>query len=115
MRISSIVLACLVLITLSACGSNTKPMAFNIQSDPLGSYALLQIKYKNQPNSDWIHLGTTPVEINRPLNFEDAISVSLKVIRPGFHERIKTWSVKEFKKEYKQNKRILWIPNMVKQ
>lgn len=105
----------IVLLLLAACGSNPKPVALNIQSDPLGSYALLQIKYKEQAHSDWIFLGPTPVEIDQPLNFDDAISVSLKVIRPGFHERIKTWSVKEFKKEYKENKRVLWIPSMVKQ
>jgi hypothetical protein len=115
MRSLKLTIAGLLFVLISACGSTPKPMALNIQSDPLGSYALLQVKYKEQPHADWIHLGTTPVEIDQPINFDNAISVSLKVIRPGFHERVKTWSAKEFKKEYKQNKRILWIPNLVKQ
>ena len=75
----------------------------------------MQVKEKGNENSDWIFLGPTPVITNKKVTFKDATSVSLKVIRPGFYEQVKTWSVKDFLKEHRQNDKIQWVPNMVKQ
>lgn len=86
-----------------------------LHSDPLGAYALIQVKYDGDDDPDWIFLGPTPVVTNKAISFKGATSVSLKVIRPGFYEQVKTWSAKEFLKEYKQNKTVAWLPNMVKQ
>ena len=105
----------LATVLISACGSSKKNYSLNVLSDPLGAYALMQVKYKQEPHSDWIFLGPTPIDINRPVNVENAIEVSLKVIRPGFHEQIKTWKAKDFYREHKDGKKILWVPNMVKQ
>ena len=107
-----LLLACLF---ISACGSNKKNISMKLHSDPLGAYALMQIKYKQNENSDWIFLGPTPVEINKQLVMRRATSVSLKVIRPGFYEQVKTWKAKDFLKEQKKNKGIVWLPNMVQQ
>lgn len=103
---------CLLLI---ACGSGKRNIPLSIHSDPLGAYALLQIKYKGDENSDWIFLGPTPIVLDKSMRFEDASSVSLKVIRPGFYEQVKTWKAKDFVKDYKQYGKISWVPNMVKQ
>lgn len=86
-----------------------------LHSDPQGAYALMQVKEKGNEQTDWIFLGPTPIVTNRAIKFDGASSVSLKVIRPGFYEQVKTWSVRDFLKEHKQNKEIVWVPNMVKQ
>lgn len=75
----------------------------------------MQVKYEGDENPDWIYLGPTPVILERPIKYEGATSVSLKVIRPGFYEQTKTWTAKEFKKEHKQFDQISWVPSMVRQ
>jgi len=100
---------------LIACGGNKRHIPLNIHSDPLGAYTMIQVKYKGETNSDWIYLGATPIILDKSIEFDNAIEVSLKVIRPGFHERIKTWKKADFLKEYKRNKKIVWVPNMVRQ
>ena len=105
----------LICLMVSACGSNKKTVSLNLQSDPLGAYALLQVKYKGEEDSDWIFLGPTPITIDKSIRMEGASSVSLKVIRPGFYEQVKTWNAKDFIKEQRRNKEIIWVPNMVQQ
>jgi len=100
---------------LTACGSSKKNIAMKVHSDPQGAYALMQIQEKGNEQSDWIFLGPTPIVTNRKVKLNGATGVSLKVIRPGFFEQTKTWSVKDFLKEYRQNDEIVWVPNMVKQ
>lgn len=112
LKLLSIICTCLLLI---GCGSNKKNYHFNLLSDPLGAYALMQIKYKENEQADWIFLGTTPIDINKPIVVDNAVEVSLKVIRPGFYEQVKTWRAKDFKKEHKAAEKIFWVPNMVKQ
>ena len=111
-KLLSLVLICAF---ISACGPNKKNVSMNVQSDPLGAYALMQVKYKGNENSDWIFLGPTPIIADKLILMDGATSVSLKVIRPGFYEQVKTWKAKEFIKEQKKNKSIIWVPNMVKQ
>lgn len=86
-----------------------------VHSDPLGAYALMQIKYSGDEDSDWLFLGPTPVVINKRVRFENAKTVTLKVIRPGFYEQVKSWKAKDFVKEHRKFKAISWVPNMVKQ
>ncbi|NND00079.1 MAG: hypothetical protein HKN85_07855 [Gammaproteobacteria bacterium] len=105
----------LVCLLISACGGNKKNISINLQSDPLGAYALMQVKYKGKEDSDWIFLGPTPIVVDKQLVMAGATSVSLKVIRPGFYEQVKSWKAKDFMKELKQQKEIVWVPNMVQQ
>ena len=86
-----------------------------VHSDPLGAYALMQVTYKGNENSDWIFLGPTPIVADKLVLMDGASTVSLKVIRTGFYEQVKTWKAKEFLKELKKNKSIVWVPNMVEQ
>ncbi len=108
-----IVLAATLLI--SACGSGKKDFKLNVMSDPLGAYALLQVTYEDESNSDWIFLGPTPIDIQKQVNFANAQTVSLKVFRQGFYEQVKTWKARDFLKEHKSNKGITWVPNMVQE
>jgi len=110
---SLIILTSCVLI--SACGGNKKNISMKLHSDPLGAYALMQVKYKGDENPEWIFLGPTPVIINKKVVMDGATSVSLRVIRPGFFEQVKTWKAKDFLKEQRKNKSIVWVPSMVKQ
>ena len=105
----------MVCILISACGTNQKNISMKLHSDPLGAYALMQVKYRGNENSEWIFLGPTPIVIDKLVSMEGATSVSLKVIRPGFYEQVKTWKAKEFLNEQKKNKAIVWVPNMVQQ
>jgi len=102
-------------ISLVACGSNKRSFAVNVQSDPLGAYALMQVKYKGDEDPEWIYLGPTPVVLDKSVRFDGATTVSLKVIRPGFFEQVKTWKARDFVKEHKKYKKITWVPNLVKQ
>ena len=111
-QIIAIAVACLM---LSACGSGKKAIDINLHSDPLGAYALMQVKYKGNENPEWIFLGATPVVTNKLISLKEATTVSLKVIRPGFYEQIKTWKAKDFVKEQKNSKGIVWVPSMVRQ
>lgn len=100
---------------LSACGSSKKSIPLNVQSNPLGAYALMQIKYKGKDDSDWIYLGPTPVVLDKQMKISGASSISLKMIKPGYHEQIKTWSAKDFKREYRKQRKISWVPSLVAQ
>lgn len=110
-KASVLISLCLILV---ACGGS-KNIPVKVHSDPLGAYALMKISYKNGEDSDWIFLGPTPVIQDRKMAFDGASTVSLKVIRPGFFEQVKTWKAKDFVKEAKQKKQILWVPSLVQQ
>ena len=106
-----IVLSCLF---LAACGGK-KNVSMKVLSDPLGAYALMKITYKGEEESDWLFLGPTPINQDKRLSFDGATKVSLKVIRPGFFDQEKSWKAKDFLKEAKRNKQIIWVPNLVQQ
>lgn len=103
------------LIVLTACGPSKRDVSMKIHSDPLGAYALMQVKYAGNANSDWIYLGPTPVTLDKTIIMSDAVEVALKVIRPGFYEQTKSWKPSDFIKEHSQQGGILWVPSMVQQ
>lgn len=109
------VLILLLAFVVSACGSKHRSIAMKLHSDPQGAYALMQVKQEGNEEADWIYLGPTPIVTNRKVSLKGASTVSLKVIRPGFYEQVKTWTLKDFVREHKDNKEIVWVPNMVKQ
>jgi len=115
MKLLTNLIVILTLVTLTACGPNKRDVSMKIHSDPLGAYALMQVKYEGNANSDWIYLGPTPVTMDKTLILDNAVEVSLKVIRPGFFEQVKSWKPRDFVKEHSQQNGILWVPNMVKQ
>lgn len=111
-KLLCVIIACAI---LTACGNGKRNIAMNVQSDPLGAYLLMQVKYKGDENPEWIFLGPTPVVMEKEIKYEGATTVALKVIRPGFFEQTKTWKARDFAREYKKNKKIVWVPSMVKQ
>lgn len=102
-------------LLVSACGSNKRDVTMKIHSDPLGAYTLMQVKYEGEENNDWIFLGPTPITMDRSIDLSDATEVSLKVIRPGFYEQVKSWKARDFIAENRDRDGIIWVPNMVQQ
>ncbi|MEO0367203.1 MAG: hypothetical protein AAF197_00300, partial [Pseudomonadota bacterium] len=90
-----IFLLLVVSLFLTACGSNKKDVSLQVLSDPLGAYAMIQVSYENEEDSEWIFLGPTPVEIQKTVSFDNAKTVSLKVIRQGFFDQVKTWKARD--------------------
>jgi len=78
-----LIFALTMLVGLSACGSSKKNFAMKVHSDPLGAYALMQVRHKGDEDPEWVFLGPTPIVINKGLRLNGDSSVSLKVIRPG--------------------------------
>ncbi|MFT7526716.1 MAG: hypothetical protein ACI9LY_001867 [Arenicella sp.] len=112
LKLIAVIAACLL---ISACGSAKKNVSLKVQSDPLGAYALMQIKYKGDENTDWRFLGATPVIASKEIITSEATEVSIRVIRPGYHDQTKTWVAKDFLREYADNKQIVWVPKLVKE
>lgn len=113
-RVTKIFLTISLLALLTACGANKQQIPISVLSDPLGAYALIKVDYKGRDQSDWIFLGSTPIKLNREINFDDATKVTIKVIKEGFFEQTKTWPAKEFLKEYRSRNKVLWLPSLVK-
>ena len=102
-----------ICIAIIGCGSNKRQVPISVLSDPLGAYALIQVEYKKQDNSDWIFLGPTPVTLNRTIKLEGATRVSIRVIKDGFYDQTKSWEAKKFIREYKDNNKVIWSPSLV--
>lgn len=97
-----------------ACGSNKRQVPISVLSDPLGAYAMIKVEYKKQEDdSDWIYLGPTPINLNRTINFDGATEISIKVIKEGFFEQVKSWEAKKFLSDYKNKNRVIWTPSLV--
>jgi len=103
-----------ICIAIVGCGSTKKQVPISVLSDPLGAYAMIQVEYKKQDNSDWIFLGPTPVQLNRTIKLDGATRISLRVIKDGFYEQTKSWEAKKFLREYKKNNnKVIWSPSLV--
>ena len=111
----NLLISLFVCLTVAACASSKQQVSMKVHSDPLGAYVLMQVKYKDKQDTDWIFLGATPVIVNKSIVTSSATEVLIKVIRPGFFDQVKTWKAKEFLKEHRKNKQIIWIPRLVKQ
>ena len=108
---STIIIA--ICIAVVGCGSTKKQVPISVLSDPLGAYALIQVEYKKQDNSDWVFLGPTPVTLNRTIKLEGATRISIRVIKDGFYDQTKSWEAKKFLREYKNNNKVIWSPSLV--
>jgi len=102
-----------ICIAIVGCGSSKRQVPISVLSDPLGAYALIQVEYKKQDNSDWVFLGPTPVMLNRTIKLDGATRVSIRVIKDGFYDQTKTWEAKKFIREYKNNNKVIWSPSLV--
>lgn len=110
--IKSVALAA-ICVAIVGCGSSKRQVPISVLSDPLGAYALIQVEYKEQDNSDWIFLGPTPVTLNRTIKFEGATRVSIRVLKEGFFEQTKSWDAKKFLREYRDKNKVIWTPSLV--
>ena len=107
----------LVLITVLAglalgCAS-TRDVPMTVHSDPLGAIVLMQTGYEDGTQSDWIMLGNSPMQVTRNFGTKSTTSVSLRVIKEGYFEQVKTWEIGDFLSENKEQGRVVWVPHLV--
>ena len=106
---------CLAVFVLAGC-SSIREVPFTVSSDPPGSYVLLQTLVPKSDMYDWVYLGTTPLVVNRPMDFKalkKAETVTLKAMKEGYFEQTKSWSWKGFADESKKKGGISWDPHLV--
>lgn len=94
---------------LSACANTAQTVPITVQSYPLGAYVLLQ---EDGSKGDWIYLGSTPLDISRPLSVS-ARKITIRVIKEGYFDQVKVWEDKKIKSERKEKGRIFWNPKLV--
>ena len=107
----------LISITLLAglalgCAS-TRDVPMTVHSDPLGAIVLMQTGDEDGTQSDWIMLGNSPMQITRNFGTKSTTSVSLRVIKEGYFEQVKTWEIGDFLSENKEQGRVVWVPHLV--
>lgn len=71
----------------------------------------MKMRDKESSEADWIYLGNTPLTTQREFNEETMV---LKIIKEGYHEQAKEWSVKEVEELYDDHGQIYWNPRLVK-
>lgn len=112
-QLKAIAITGLILLT-SACAS-TKSVPVTVNSDPLGSQVILQVKGIESQQSEWIYLGNTPLTTQRRFStdhFNDDYIITLRVMKDGFIDQTKEWSGSEL--EEASESRLIWNPQMIK-
>lgn len=105
----------LIVSVLAGC-SSIREVPLTVSSDPPGSYVLLQTLAPKSDMYDWVYLGTTPLVMVRPMDFQalkKTEAVTLRVMKEGYFEQTKSWSWKSFVDESKKKGGISWDPHLV--
>ncbi len=108
-------LAGLLALAVIGC-SNIREVPFTVTSDPPGSYILLQTLLPDADMYDWLYLGTTPLNLVRPMDFRElkkTETVTLKAMKEGYFEQVRSWPWKRFVREFKEDGGISWDPHLV--
>jgi len=103
-------------ILIAGCANRIKEVPFTVNSQPAGSYVLLQTLIPDKDMYDWVYLGTTPVAFERDMDFKQlkkAESISLRILKEGYFEQTKTWSSEDFIDLYDDKGGISWDPHLV--
>ncbi|MGI9317033.1 MAG: hypothetical protein ACR2QW_06855 [bacterium] len=105
-------------VLLVGCASSVKTVPFKIQSDPLGSYVLYQVRadQQDEQNLDWIYLGNTPLDIRRTVARRDlkrADAFVIRVMKEGYLDQRKAWTGEQIVKEAKKKGAVFWNPRLV--
>lgn len=113
-KLFSVLLASTFLLTVGC--TSTRTIKMKVGSEPNGSHVAFQMNSETSSNADWIYLGNTPVDAVRTIDLDElqsASSVKLKVMRSGYHDRIKEWTGPGFWNEYKEKDGVFWAPRLV--
>lgn len=102
---------------LSACASK-EAVKIKIHTDPEGSHIVYRVADDyNQGDAPWIYLGVTPyqgVTVIDKSSFDEADTISLKVMRHGYLDQVKKWTGKQFEDEYDREGMLFWAPRLIK-
>ncbi len=105
----------LILLMLLATGCGTRQVSFTINSEPLGSYMVMQVLTPDNKISDWVYLGNTPLVMVREMKFAEIrrATITMKVMKEGYFDQTKIWEGKGFIREFKDKGGIFWNPRLV--
>ncbi|NLZ17327.1 MAG: hypothetical protein GX087_06295 [Desulfobulbaceae bacterium] len=116
-RYLSFLIAVLVMLMLSACGSRVAPVRFKVNSEPEGAYVLYQVQGTEiECAGKWVYLGNTPLQgmyqFDRKL-LRNSDKISLRVMQQGYMDQTKEWTGASFYEESKGKGVIFWTPEMI--
>ncbi|MEJ2133723.1 MAG: hypothetical protein P8X86_00595 [Desulfofustis sp.] len=102
---------------LSSCASK-EAVKIKIHTDPEGSHIVYRVAddYRSD-DPPWIYLGVTPYQGVTQINsssFEQADTITFKVMRHGYLDQVKKWSGDQFQEEYEREGMMFWAPRLIK-
>lgn len=112
----AVLVSAMLAALVAGCASPPRNVPFNIQSDPLGSYVMFQVKNEGGGKSDWIYLGTTPLITTRQYSkkqLQGKNTVMFRVMKEGYFDQTKVWKGGELRDESKAKGRVFWNPRLV--
>lgn len=109
------ILGLLFALSMSGCATSMDPVPLKVFSDPQGGYVLMKVDQGNESDSPWIYLGTTPLETTYAFDknsVDSADKISFRILKEGYFDQTKDWSVEKFKEDAKNRNMIYWNPNL---
>ncbi|MDH3692359.1 MAG: hypothetical protein OEU36_23235 [Gammaproteobacteria bacterium] len=76
----------------------------------------MKMRDKQSSSTDWIYLGNTPLTTQREFSKhrKKSTTMVLKIMKDGYQEQTKEWSVKEVEDLHDDQGQLYWNPRLVK-
>jgi hypothetical protein len=84
---------------LSSCASK-EAVKIKIHTDPEGSHIVYRVADDYRSDD--------------PSSFEQADTITFKVMRHGYLDQVKKWSGDQFQEEYEREGMMFWAPRLIK-
>lgn len=117
-KVIKVFVALFSMALLAACGGKNVVLPLKVQSDPLGAHVIYQIQSNDaeQATADWIYLGSTPISSRKNVKTKQLDSKNtlvIKVLKEGYLNQEKAWSLTDVRKEAKDKGTVFWNPRLV--
>ena len=93
-------------------------MKLKIHTDPEGSHIVYRVADDYQPeDAPWVYLGVTPYQGVTQISsssFDEADTITFKVMRHGYLDQVKKWTGEQFEEEYEREGMLFWAPRLIK-
>ena len=104
-------------VLLSSCASK-EAVKLKIHTDPEGSHIVYRVadNYQSE-DASWLYLGVTPYQGVTQIDsssFDEADTITFKVMRHGYLDQAKKWTGKQFQEEYESEGMMFWAPRLIK-
>lgn len=104
-------------VLLSSCASK-EAVKLKIHTDPEGSHIVYRVADDYQPeDAPWVYLGVTPYQGVTQISsssFDEADTITFKVMRHGYLDQVKKWTGEQFEEEYEREGMLFWAPRLIK-